>query len=280
MVSGRAGRGSRTGEPLRRNVSHRACHRRRRGARSVRRGAGRRLRAALRRIRGPGACRCAAHCDRHQRRGLRRSRRAASAQQHAVLLPEQDAVDPDRQLRQTRRAASALVVRASVPCRRGGPNPGDRGARHRRVVTQQRHRRGDPDRPPRPVSRHDRREQQSGALRGRLRHDASRSGRAGVARCHRCGHDRDCSTGPLCAAGGLAVREGRGDVLQSGIPAQHLPPSAPPDGAVAGNSARTGDLGPADARSGRRRRCRVGAAACSSPAKPCGLHRSISHRGR
>ena len=45
-------------------------------------------------------------------------------QQHAVLVPQQDVVDPHRELRQTRRATSAFDVRAAVRRRyRGGPNP-------------------------------------------------------------------------------------------------------------------------------------------------------------
>ena len=56
------------------------------------------IRAAARRI-----------ARRRERRGVRGPRHPAGAQQHAVLLPEQAALDPHRQLRQAGRAAPALV---------------------------------------------------------------------------------------------------------------------------------------------------------------------------
>ena len=115
LVPRRAGRGAGAGKPLRRGVHRRARQRRRRGPRRAattsrspttpqRCGVDEELiRAAARRI-----------ARRRQRRGVRGPRHPAGAQQHAVLLPQQAAVDPHRQLRQTRRPASAFVVRPAV----------------------------------------------------------------------------------------------------------------------------------------------------------------------
>ena len=78
---------------------------------------------------------------------------------------------------------------------------------------------------------------------------------------HRCRDDGDGAAGPLCAARGKPVREAGGDVLQSGVPAQHIssPTSAPR--AAAGHVARAGDLGAPGARARCRRRRRPEATA-------------------
>ena len=70
-----------------------------------------RLRRSLRRGRRAAARRGTANRERAERLGVRRPRHSAGAQQHAELLPQQAAVDPDRELRQTRRAAPAFGVR-------------------------------------------------------------------------------------------------------------------------------------------------------------------------
>ena len=174
VVPGRAGRRPRAGKPLRRSVSRRARH----GADAVRDvlrevpvadyaqrcGVDEELiRAAARRI-----------GTRRQRVGVRGPRHPAGTQQHAVLLPEQAAVDPHRQLRQTRWPAPAFVVRAAVRPRVVRPHAGHRRADHRRAGARQRRARGDPDRPSRPVPGDDRRKQQSRALARRLGRAAAR----------------------------------------------------------------------------------------------------------
>ena len=70
---------------------------------------------ALRRRRGADPRGRAAHRRRRQRLGLRGPRHPAGAEQHPVLLRQQDAVDPDRQLRQPGRNAPAHVVGEPVP---------------------------------------------------------------------------------------------------------------------------------------------------------------------
>ncbi len=73
---------------------------------------------------------------------------------------------------------------------------------------------------------------------------------------HRCRDDGDGPARPLCPARGQPVREAGSDVLQSGVPAQHISPTASASRAAAGHIARAGDLGAtgADARCRRRRR--------------------------
>ena len=116
------------------------------------------LRAAARRIAARG-----------KRVRVRGPRHPAGAEQHAVLVSEQAAVDPHRQLRQTRCPAPAFVVRAAVRGGRRRPHARDRRADHRRVWCRRNVvPRGDPDRPSRPVPGDDRREQQPGALGRRL----------------------------------------------------------------------------------------------------------------
>ena len=115
LVPGGDGRRARAGKPLRRSVFGRARQRRRRGAAGAARDPGRRVRRALRRRRGTAARGGAADRARRQRGGVRGPGHPAGAQQHAVLVPEQAAVDPHRQLRQTRWPASAFVVRSAVP---------------------------------------------------------------------------------------------------------------------------------------------------------------------
>ena len=117
------------------------------------------LRAAARRI---------AAAD--KRRGVRGSRHAAGTQQHAVLLPEQAAVDPHRKLRQTRWPASAFVVRAAVPLRGGvGRTPVTGAPIIAGLIPSNVGAAGNPDRPSRSVPGDDRGEQQPGAFTGRLR---------------------------------------------------------------------------------------------------------------
>ena len=55
---------------------------------------------------------------------------------------------------------------------------------------------------------------------------------AGTDGGHRRRDDRDRPAGPLRAARGISVREGRSDVLQSRVPAQHLPSAPSADGAA------------------------------------------------
>ena len=83
----------------------------------------------------------------------------------------------------------------------------------------------------------------------------------------------------LRAARGEPVREARGDVLQPRVPAQHLPPAPPADGAAAGDAARAGDLGPADA-GARRRRRRGRSSRCARPraAGPRGVRGGVPRR--
>ena len=69
---------------------------------------------ALRGRRGTDPRRGAAHRRRRQRRGVRGPRHPAGAEQHAVLVPEQAAVDPHRQLRAT--AAGSTCIRRSRRC--------------------------------------------------------------------------------------------------------------------------------------------------------------------
>ena len=167
VVSGRSGRRSGSGKPLQRSISRRARARRRRRARRAARSTGRRLRAALRGGRGAAAGRGAAHRRRGQRLGVRRPRHSAGTQQHPVLLSEQAAVDPHRQLREKGWPAPAFVVRTAVqPGLR--THAGHRRADHRRAGAVQRGARGDPDRPPGPVPGDDRRERQSRSFAGRF----------------------------------------------------------------------------------------------------------------
>ena len=75
------------------------------------------IRAAARRI-----------AERGQRVGVRGPRHPAGAEQHALLLRQPDAVDPDRELRQPGRDAPAHVVREPVPRPPGPPDAGHRAS--------------------------------------------------------------------------------------------------------------------------------------------------------
>ena len=111
-------------ESVLRRAAHRRC---------------RRLRAAVRGRRGADPDGGAAHRRRGKRVRVRGSGHPAGSQQHAVLLSEQAAVDPDRKLRQTRWPASAFVVRAAVPPHpRRRPDTGHRCAHRRRADPEQR----------------------------------------------------------------------------------------------------------------------------------------------
>ena len=124
---------------------------------------------AVRRRRGADPRGRAAHRFRRQRLGLRGPRDPAGAEQRPLLLPEQAALDPDRQLRPPGDPAPALVDVPPRPLRRArAAHAGDRLADPRRPRGLQRDRRGDPHRPPRPLPGDDRRELQPGPLAGRL----------------------------------------------------------------------------------------------------------------
>ncbi len=124
-------------------------------------------------------------------------------------------------------AAPAFVVRAAVPAHaRRRPHPGDRRTDHRRPDTEQRGAPGDPDRPSRPVPRDDRGEQQSRPLPRRFGGVPGGVRVTGADGGHRRRDDGDRPAGPLCAARGESVREAGGDVLQSGVPAQHISSAA------------------------------------------------------
>ena len=166
VVSGGDGRGAGAGKPLQRRVPGRPCQRCRCRSRRASAGAGGRLRGALRSRRGVDPYRGSPNRRRGQCGGIRGSRHSAGAQQHTVLLPEQAAVDSHRQLRQTRWAASAFGVRATVHVRWRRADPGYGCARDLRSGPVQRCAAGDPDRPSRPVPGDDRRKQQPGALGG------------------------------------------------------------------------------------------------------------------
>ncbi len=106
----------------------------------------------------------------------------------------------------------------------------------------------DPDRPSRPVPGDDRRKQQPRALGGRL----------GVAVKARSSHwscmvvidvamTETARLAHYVLPAASSVREAGSDVLQSRVPAQHLPPSAPDTRAASGHAARARDLGAAGA---------------------------------
>ena len=175
----------------------------------------------------------APHRHRSKRVRVRGSGHPAGSQQHAVLVPEQVALDPHRKLRETRWPASAFVVRAAVPPPRdvgrtpvtgapivGGLIPsnavpqeilGDHPDRFRAMIV----------------------ESSNPAHSTRRFQCVSRGVRlAGAAGGDRRRDDRDRAAGPLRAARRIAVREDRGDVLQPRVPAQHFPSAAPADGAA------------------------------------------------
>ncbi len=106
--------------------------------------------------------------------------------------------------------------------RRDAHEPGGRRAHRRGPRSVQRHRRRDPHRSPEALPRDDRRGRQPGALAGRLGEVQGSTGGARHAGGHRRGDERDGAAGALRVAGGDAVREGRGDVLQLRVPAQRL----------------------------------------------------------
>ena len=111
--------------------------------------------------------------------------------------------------------------------RPGAGHAGHRGAHHHRAGAVHRHPRRDPHRPPGPLPGHDRGERQPGALAARLPPHAGGARRPGPGGGHRRGPDRDRPPRRLRAAGGIAVREVGGDLLQPGVPPQRLPPAAP-----------------------------------------------------
>ena len=83
----------------------------------------------------------------------------------------------------------------------------------------------------------------------------------------RRGDDRDGAAGGLRAARRQPVREARGDLLQSRVPAQHVPPAPPAAGSAPRHAARARDLGAADPRAGHRRRGPAATAACRRGAR-------------
>ena len=111
---------------------------------------------ALRRTRGPDPYDGAPDRRRRERVHLRGPRHPAGPAQHAELLPQQDAVDPHRQLRQAGRDVPALVVRRDRR-RSGGPRGGRRRSRSLAAAARRfpRDRRRPPD--PRVPARRDRR---------------------------------------------------------------------------------------------------------------------------
>jgi anaerobic selenocysteine-containing dehydrogenase len=93
----------------------RARKRSRRRARAFRPGRRVELCRLLRGRRGPHPRRRPADRKRRQRVRVRGPRHPAGTEQHALLVREPDAVDPDRELRQPRRDAPPHVVRELVP---------------------------------------------------------------------------------------------------------------------------------------------------------------------
>ena len=113
----------------------------------------------------------------------------------------------------------------------GRPGPGHAGHRashHHRPDAVQRHPRRDPHRPPGPLPGHDRRERQPGPLAARQPPHARGARRPRPRGGHRRRPDRDRPPRRLRAAGGVAVREVGGDVLQPRVPRQRASTSAAP----------------------------------------------------
>jgi len=194
MVPGRDGGHPDPGGPDRSRVPDRARERGRAGAGSVCRA----RRAALRRLlrggrgRDPGSV----PTDRggQQRFGLRGSWDPAGAEQHAVLVHQPAAVDPDRKLRQPRRDAPSHLVREPVsrsPC---APHPRDRRAGDCRSSPLQRDPGRDPQRPFRPLPGDDRGECEPGPFARRLASVCRRVRGARARRRDRRRDDRDRSS--------------------------------------------------------------------------------------
>ena len=243
LVPGRDGRGAGAGGSGRPRVPRGARERCRGRARTLRPGRRRGLRGPLRGGRGPHPRRRSADRRRRERVGVRGPRHPAGAEQHALLLRQPDALDPDRQLRQPRRDAPPHVVREPVPRPDGPPDAGHRRADPRRARALQRDPGRDPHGPPEALPGDDRGELQPSSLARRLAALPQGVRGARPRPRDRRGDDRDRPPGRLRAAGREPVREGRGDVLQLRVPRQHLPPAPPVARAAAGNAPRGRDLG-------------------------------------
>ena len=146
--------------------------------------------------------------------------------------------------------------------------PGRRRPDHLRPGAVQRDRRGDPHRPPGPLPGDARRERQPGPLARRQPADARGAGGARARRRDRRVDDRDRPAGRLRAAGRVAVREVRGDVLQLRVPRERVPPPPPAPRAAAGHAGRAGDPRPAVRGARRRHRGRPRAASRAAAAGP------------
>jgi hypothetical protein len=154
---------------------------------------------------------------------------------------------------------TTLVDIANGEAKRTSPVAG--APHHLRADALQCHPGGDPDRPPAPLPGDDRGERRTRRTPWPTAPGCARRCGAGVSRGHRHRHERDGAPGRLCVAGGLAVREVGDDVLQPGVPAQHLHLPAPPAAAAAGHAARGRDPPAAGAGAGRLHGRRSGAAA-------------------
>ena len=173
---------------------------------------------------------------------------------------------------------TSLVNIAGGGLRGGGSiahQPGRRRAHHLRPRARQRHRRGDPHRPPRPLPGHARRERQPGPLARRQPADARGPVVARAPRGDRRRHDRDGPPGALRAARAVAVREVGGHVLQLRLPPQRVPPAAPAARAAARHARRARDPRPAVRGAGRVRRGRRRAAAGRGGGEPGRVRRRL-----
>ena len=275
LVPGGDGRRAGAGGPRRPRVPRRTRERRRGRARALRPGRRQPIRRLLRGGRGPDPLGHAADRRGGQRVGVRGPRHPAGTEQHALLLRQPAAVDPDRELRQPGRDAPPHVVREPVPRPHGPPHAGHRRADPRRARAVQRDPGRDPHRPPEALQGDDRRERQPRPLARRLA-ALPRGLRGARPRPRdRRGDDRDRPPGRLRAAGGEPVREGRGDVLQLRVPRQHLPPAPPAARAAAGNAPRGRDLGPPRPRPRSGGRGRARPAARGRRGEPAGVRRGV-----
>ncbi len=147
---------------------------------------------------------------RAQRRRLRGPRHPAGAEQHPQLLPEQDALDADRQLRPSRAASTCTRGwrRCSAPGR-VGKTPVTGAPVIGGLVPVQRDPRRDPHRPSGPLPGDAGRELEPGPLARRLAADARGARGARAAGRDRRRDDRDGAARRLRAAGLLASSRSR-----------------------------------------------------------------------
>lgn len=234
---------------LPRRPRHRSRHRRRR----AQGGGRRRLRADLRCGPGYAAPDGPRHRRRLQRLDVRGPGRPAGSQQHAGVLLQQVDLAADRELRQARRHAAALVDRPAGSLLHQPAPHTVTGARMpgglvpcsviaEEILTDH------PDRFHAMII------ESSNPAHSLADFATFNPGtcrpRSGRRHRHRPGRDRP--PGRLRSSRRLAVREVGGDLLHLRVPPQHLPPAGPGPRPAARHSARTRDLRPPRQRTGRR----------------------------